>query len=314
MLVGRSTMRSGRWRWSRRATSRAGAARRPCRPGSKGDATAHRCAPAFLALRRRGVRVDRRGHGGAPPRFPSGRCARRDGCGRHRRLCRGAGAADAGGDAVAAGARRSSTRSSPAWWVGSICGRRTSRHRFAACATHPKLVGVRHIVQAEPDGFLSGAAFRRGIECLEAARACRTTSSSMRVSCQRPSTSPRVSRTVASCSIISASRIFELVRSMRGMPMLNRWRRSRTSVAKLSGLVTEAHWHEWTPSELGRYVDAAFDCFGADRLMIGSDWPVCTLSAGYRATMDVVAGQPRAAVLSASARPSWAAPPGDSGI
>ena len=69
-------------------------------------------------------------------------------------------------------------------------------------------------------------------------------------------------------------------------------------VAKLSGLVTEAHWHAWTPSELGRYVDAAFDCFGADRLMIGSDWPVCTLAASYRATMDVVWANARAAVRS----------------
>ena len=56
---------------------------------------------------------------------------------------------------------------------------------------------------------------------------------------------------------------------------------------KLSGLVTEAHWHRWTAADLGQYLDAAFECFGADRLMIGSDWPVCTLSATYRATTGV---------------------------
>jgi L-fuconolactonase len=82
--------------------------------------------------------------------------------------------------------------------------------------------------------------------------------------------------------------------------------------AKLSGLVTEAHWHSWSPSELGRYVEAAFACFGADRLMIGSDWPVCTLAASYRATMEVVqqvvesrSPAEREAVLGGTAQRFW---------
>ena len=85
-------------------------------------------------------------------------------------------------------------------------------------------------------------------------------------------------------------------------------------VAKLSGLVTEAHWHEWTPSELGRYVDAAFDCFGADRLMIGSDWPVCTLSAQLSSDDGRRVGQRSSGGPQRSARPSWVALLSDSGI
>ena len=48
---------------------------------------------------------------------------------------------------------------------------------------------------------------------------------------------------------------------------------------KLSGMVTEADWQSWKPEHLKPYLDVALDCFGAERLMIGSDWPVCTVAA-----------------------------------
>src|SRR4029453_8841111 len=50
---------------------------------------------------------------------------------------------------------------------------------------------------------------------------------------------------------------------------------------KLSGLVTEADWGSWTRSQLSPYIDAALEAFGPSRLMIGSDWPVCTVAAAY---------------------------------
>lgn len=57
---------------------------------------------------------------------------------------------------------------------------------------------------------------------------------------------------------------------------------------KLSGLVTEADWSGWTSETFGPYLDTMLDAFGTDRLMIGSDWPVCTLAATYTQTMGVV--------------------------
>ena len=57
-------------------------------------------------------------------------------------------------------------------------------------------------------------------------------------------------------------------------------------VCKLSGLVTEADWVSWSVRDLHRYVDYLLGCFGPDRLMFGSDWPVCTLTAPYRAVVD----------------------------
>jgi L-fuconolactonase len=51
--------------------------------------------------------------------------------------------------------------------------------------------------------------------------------------------------------------------------------------AKLSGLVTEADWQAWSADQIRPYVLHALDCFGPDRLMFGSDWPVCLLAAPY---------------------------------
>ncbi|MFF0964841.1 amidohydrolase family protein [Streptomyces sp. NPDC003703] len=53
------------------------------------------------------------------------------------------------------------------------------------------------------------------------------------------------------------------------------------TVCKLSGLVTEADPATWTPAGLRPYADTVLDAFGPDRLMFGSDWPVCTLAASY---------------------------------
>jgi len=70
---------------------------------------------------------------------------------------------------------------------------------------------------------------------------------------------------------------------------LEPWRRRMAAfgeldhvAAKLSGLVTEASWSSWTPDDLRPYVDHAVDVFGPERLIFGSDWPVCLLAANYQ--------------------------------
>lgn len=57
---------------------------------------------------------------------------------------------------------------------------------------------------------------------------------------------------------------------------------------KISGLVTEARWRQWQKADFGRYLDAVVDMFGAERIMYGSDWPVCTLSASYEEQFRIV--------------------------
>jgi L-fuconolactonase len=78
-------------------------------------------------------------------------------------------------------------------------------------------------------------------------------------------------------------------------PELAGWKRgildlaARPNVtAKLSGLVTEARWDAWQPDDLRPAVDHALDAFGPDRLMFGSDWPVCLLASDYGEWMDTL--------------------------
>jgi L-fuconolactonase len=82
--------------------------------------------------------------------------------------------------------------------------------------------------------------------------------------------------------------------------------------AKLSGLITEAEWNQWTPDDIRPYLDVAFDAFGWERLMIGSDWPVCLVAGDYSRTMHVVldylAERPaheRQAILGGNAQRFW---------
>src|SRR4029078_4536571 len=82
--------------------------------------------------------------------------------------------------------------------------------------------------------------------------------------------------------------------------------------AKLSGLVTEADWRTWTVEDIHRYVHAALDSFCPERLMMGSDWPVCAVAAGYSEVIDLVrsaiADRPaseRAAIMGGTARTFW---------
>jgi L-fuconolactonase len=78
--------------------------------------------------------------------------------------------------------------------------------------------------------------------------------------------------------------------------------------AKISGLVTEAEWSAWTPASVRRYVDHALSVFGPDRIIFGTDWPVCTLAASYRRIVELadefieeLSADEQAAVLSANA-------------
>ncbi len=56
---------------------------------------------------------------------------------------------------------------------------------------------------------------------------------------------------------------------------------------KVSGLVTEAAWHTWQPPDFRPYLDVVFEAFGPDRVMFGSDWPVCQVAGGYHAVVDL---------------------------
>ncbi|HLZ86651.1 MAG TPA: amidohydrolase family protein [Puia sp.] len=57
---------------------------------------------------------------------------------------------------------------------------------------------------------------------------------------------------------------------------------------KISGMVTEADWHHWKPEHFRVYLDTVVEAFGTDRVLYGSDWPVCLVAASYKQVLDIV--------------------------
>jgi len=162
------------------------------------------------------------------------------------------------------------------------------REELAICAAHAKFVGVRHIVHDEPDDrFLLREDFCRGIAQLAEFE---LTYDILIFPRHLPAAIEFVSRFPSQRFVLDHLakpdiRTGEIRNWAQGLRELaqhpNLW-------AKLSGLVTEASWTGWTVDQIRPYLDVAFECFGADRLMIGSDWPVCTVAADYARTMGVV--------------------------
>jgi len=175
-----------------------------------------------------------------------------------------------------------------------------------------KLVGIRHIVQSEPDDrFLLREDFLRGVAVLQ--------ESGLAYDILIYPRHLRVATEFA-----QRFRGMRLVLDHAAKPgikggRLDDWSRDLRALAlephvscKLSGLVTEAGWQDWTAEQLRPCLETAFDCFGPERLMIGSDWPVCTLAADYARTMGVVleflerrAPAEREAVLGGNAARFW---------
>jgi L-fuconolactonase len=178
--------------------------------------------------------------------------------------------------------------------------------------SHPKLVGVRHIVQGEADDrFLLRPAFRRGIAQLEAFGLSYDLLIYPR---HLPVASEFVSQFERQRFVLDHLGKPDIRVGERGTweRDLRRLAEHPNVSAKLSGLVTEADWARWTPEQIRPYLDIAFDCFGAERLMIGSDWPVCTVAADYARTMAVVTDYlaalndaDRNAVLGGNAQRFW---------
>jgi L-fuconolactonase len=73
------------------------------------------------------------------------------------------------------------------------------------------------------------------------------------------------------------------------------WKKNLKSIAeyenvycKISGMVTEADWSSWQKEEFTKYLDIVVEAFGTNRIMYGSDWPVCTLAANYEQQFSIV--------------------------
>lgn len=153
-------------------------------------------------------------------------------------------------------------------------------------AANPRFVGVRHVVQNEPDvRFLLGEAFVGGLRQLHG----------FGLTYDLLLYPPQLPAAVELAGMMPEQPFVldHLAKPLIKPGILDPWQADLRALArhpnvscKLSGLVTEAAWQGWKRADFAPYLEVALEAFGPKRLMMGSDWPVCLLAAEYP---DVVA-------------------------
>jgi L-fuconolactonase len=170
-------------------------------------------------------------------------------------------------------------------WV-DLCSTDLQR-QLETFAAHPKFVGVRHIVQDEPDDeFILRAEFMNGISQLSRfglmydlllyPKHLRAATLLVQKFPEQPFVLDHMGKPKIAEGLLSPWR--ENLRELAS---------AQNVLCKFSGMVTEARWNQWKPAEFIRYFDSVVEAFAPERLMIGSDWPVCLLSGDYAATMQL---------------------------
>lgn len=171
-------------------------------------------------------------------------------------------------------------------WV-DLCSPKVEQ-QLTVFSKNKKFVGVRHIVQNElDDQFLLRADFINGLRCL-----------------QRFGLAYDI--LIYPKHLPVAIKLVEQFPEMRfvldhlAKPFIKKktispWREEIAELAtlpnvfcKVSGMVTEADWQNWKYEDFIPYLDAVFEAFGVERILIGSDWPVCTLVGDYQEIMSIV--------------------------
>ncbi len=155
-------------------------------------------------------------------------------------------------------------------------------------AQNPKFVGVRHMVQSETDPeFLLREDFNRGVGLL---REYGLVYDILIHEKQLAVTKSFVERFPDQNFVLN-----HIAKPAIKAGVLKPWAQQIKALAehpqvhcKLSGLVTEADWENWKEADILPYLDIVCEAFGPDRLMFGSDWPVCLLAAEYERVIKLI--------------------------
>ena len=152
--------------------------------------------------------------------------------------------------------------------------------QVAQLAQQRLLVGLRHVLQVEPDGFLEDAAFNRGIRAM---RGKGLVYDILIYERQLEEATRFVDRHPGQMFVLD-----HMAKPKIATGELQPWQKRVTELArrqnvccKISGMVTEANPSDWTPEQLRPYLDTVVEAFGPERLMAGTDWPVCLAGTTY---------------------------------
>lgn len=159
---------------------------------------------------------------------------------------------------------------------------------LSAYSNQKKLVGVRHVVHDEADDqFMLQPAFQDGIAALKEFNL----SYDLLLFPKHIPVALRLVETFPDQIFV----VDHIAKPFISRREFSPWREDLKELAKhpnvfckVSGMVTEAKWNHWKEDDFVQYLDIVSEAFDTNRIMIGSDWPVCTLSGTYSATMNIV--------------------------
>jgi L-fuconolactonase len=150
-----------------------------------------------------------------------------------------------------------------------------------------KLNGLRHSVQAEPDGFMLQNGFQRGISALEKYQLTYDiliSPKQLEDAITLVSKFPKQKFILDHCAKPNVKKE-EITIWKKNIEKLSNF---KNVACKISGLTTEANWNTWTEKDIQPYLDVVFNTFGSERLLFGSDWPVSLLSGSYTETVGLI--------------------------
>jgi len=164
-----------------------------------------------------------------------------------------------------------------------------AEEQIAAFAKHPKAAGVRHVIHDEEDlDFMLRPAFIRGVQLLE----------KYDLAYDILIFPTHLANTIEFVKQFSDKQIFvvdHIAKPLIKDGIVSPWKEDIVALAKfpnvyckVSGMVTEADWNTWKPENIRPYLDVIMEAFGTERILIGSDWPVCLVAGKYSEVMQVV--------------------------
>ncbi|QOD61991.1 amidohydrolase family protein [Polaribacter haliotis] len=161
------------------------------------------------------------------------------------------------------------------------------QERLHLFSSYKKLKGLRHIVQAEADGFMLRKDFQRGISALEKYNFTYDIlifPHQLEEAIELVRTFPKQKFILDHCAkpYIKDEKITVWKNHIEKLASF------KNVACKVSGLTTEAHWKTWKKETIKPYLDVVFNVFGTKRTLFGSDWPVSLLAGNYAKTVNLI--------------------------